>query len=250
MPIHDWSRVDAGVFHDLHLGWIDGLRAVLNRSLLPEPYYALAEPVLGAAVPDVLTLRASAPATESVPAGLYHDADERPLAAATAVVVQDLPPPNDYLALARHIVIKSSLRNDDVVAVIELFSRANKASTEHRDLFLRKSLDVLRSGIHLAFVDVQPPTSPVPAGFHALICEAHGETPPPLAEDRPLEAAAYQVLEDASIRSHRVALRVGDTLPEVPVFLTSHHYVRLPLEETYRYAFGSLARRFRRALGE
>lgn len=40
MPIHDWSRVDAGIVHDFHRGWIHELRARLNEHLLPEPFYA------------------------------------------------------------------------------------------------------------------------------------------------------------------------------------------------------------------
>lgn len=65
MPIHDWSRIDAGIFHHLHLLWIARISAGLNGGLLPEPYYALAEPVLGDVVPDVLTLRALDPASET-----------------------------------------------------------------------------------------------------------------------------------------------------------------------------------------
>lgn len=39
MPIHDWSPVDVGVFHDFHLAWIDVMRLELNARLLPEPFY-------------------------------------------------------------------------------------------------------------------------------------------------------------------------------------------------------------------
>ena len=31
MPIHDWSRVDAGVFHDFHLAWVVEIANALNR---------------------------------------------------------------------------------------------------------------------------------------------------------------------------------------------------------------------------
>ena len=26
MPIHDWSRVDAGIFHDFHHAWIEQIK--------------------------------------------------------------------------------------------------------------------------------------------------------------------------------------------------------------------------------
>jgi hypothetical protein len=43
MPIHDWTRVEAGIFHDFHHAWIEELKRVLNRGILPPEYYALAE---------------------------------------------------------------------------------------------------------------------------------------------------------------------------------------------------------------
>ena len=36
MPIHDWSRVDAGVFHDFHQVWTIEIRNRLNDGLLPD----------------------------------------------------------------------------------------------------------------------------------------------------------------------------------------------------------------------
>jgi hypothetical protein len=40
MPVHDWSRVEAGVYHDFHNAWIIMLRNALNGGLLPAEYYA------------------------------------------------------------------------------------------------------------------------------------------------------------------------------------------------------------------
>ena len=31
MPIHDWTRVDAGIFHAFHHGWIEEMARALNR---------------------------------------------------------------------------------------------------------------------------------------------------------------------------------------------------------------------------
>src|SRR6478736_2713112 len=56
MPIHDWTRVNPGIFHHFHLEWIGDLSRVLNRGLLPPAYYALAEQIAGGFGPDVLTL--------------------------------------------------------------------------------------------------------------------------------------------------------------------------------------------------
>lgn len=43
MPMHDWTRVAAGIFHDFHHEWISEIKRALNRGLLPADYYALAE---------------------------------------------------------------------------------------------------------------------------------------------------------------------------------------------------------------
>jgi hypothetical protein len=59
MPIHDWTRVDAGIFHHFHQRWIGAITDVLNQHLLPSEYYALAEQHGASFEPDVLTLRTS-----------------------------------------------------------------------------------------------------------------------------------------------------------------------------------------------
>jgi hypothetical protein len=63
MPVHDWTRVDAGIFHDFHIAWTVALRDALNDGLLPQGYYVLAEQHAGRPITDVLTLHeSSAPA--------------------------------------------------------------------------------------------------------------------------------------------------------------------------------------------
>jgi hypothetical protein len=57
MPIHDWTRVYGGIFHDFHHEWISTIKHALNQGLLPPDYYALAEQVAGGLHPDVLRKR-------------------------------------------------------------------------------------------------------------------------------------------------------------------------------------------------
>ncbi len=59
MGVHDWTVVDAGIFHDFHTAWIGELRTALNGGLLPKDYYALAEQHAGHTLADILTLHAS-----------------------------------------------------------------------------------------------------------------------------------------------------------------------------------------------
>src|SRR3954469_19642479 len=58
MPIHDWTRVDAGIFHHFHQRWVIAITDVLNQRLLPGDYYALAEQQGAGFEPDILTLKA------------------------------------------------------------------------------------------------------------------------------------------------------------------------------------------------
>ena len=57
MPMHDWTRVEAGTFHDFHLAWIAELRKALNGGVLPPGYYVMAEQRMDNTIPDVLGLR-------------------------------------------------------------------------------------------------------------------------------------------------------------------------------------------------
>lgn len=54
--MHDWTMVDAGIYHDFHHGWIPSIKSSLNRSLLPPDCYALAERIAMGFGPEVLTL--------------------------------------------------------------------------------------------------------------------------------------------------------------------------------------------------
>lgn len=65
MPIHDWTRVDAGVSHASHQQWIIALSNALNAGILPSDYDALPEQLAAGFGPDVLTLQ-----------GMQDDEDE------------------------------------------------------------------------------------------------------------------------------------------------------------------------------
>ena len=57
MPIHDWTRVDAGLFHHFHQEWTVALCNALNAGTLPPDYFALVEQNIRGPIPDVLTLQ-------------------------------------------------------------------------------------------------------------------------------------------------------------------------------------------------
>src|SRR5690348_614933 len=57
MPMHDWTRVPAGIFHAFHHRWISAISDVLNAGILPPEFSALPEQQTAGLGPDVLTLQ-------------------------------------------------------------------------------------------------------------------------------------------------------------------------------------------------
>jgi hypothetical protein len=47
LPVHDWTRVEADIFHDFHVAWVAEIRKALNGGLLPDRFYALVEQHVG-----------------------------------------------------------------------------------------------------------------------------------------------------------------------------------------------------------
>lgn len=83
-------------------------------------------------------------------------------------------------------------------------------------------------------------------GIHAAIWdEMAGEEYIPPA-DQPLTLAAYETA--LSVRAYIRTVAVGDSLPEMPLFLEPIGHVQAPLEATYRTAFTAMPRRWRRVL--
>ncbi len=251
MSIHDWSRVDSGVFHDFHIVWIGRLKGVLNEELLPKPFYALAEPILGEAELDVIALQAMTDSNSSPPTntqkGKHVHSDQTEGAVALApcpVLVEDIVP-DPYARKSRRIVIKNAWQGDRVVAVIEIVSKGNKTSRARVEQFLKKSVSLLEKGIHLVVLDLHIPTALVPHGFHSMISRELGHEPSIAASDRPLSSVSYQVTETGAVRAYLVPLKFGDRLPELAVFLSPHDFVRLPLESTYNDSFRTVPWKFR-----
>ena len=56
MPINDWTRVDAGLFHDFLQDWTVQLCRVLNAGRLPSGFVALIDLQTGGPFPETLTL--------------------------------------------------------------------------------------------------------------------------------------------------------------------------------------------------
>jgi hypothetical protein len=140
MPVHDWTRVDAGLFHDFHQSWTVTLRNALNAGVLPSDYFALVEQNVRGPIADVLTLKL-APGPEAPSNGISG------LAVATRLPPARLVRRNEadkYAARANRITVRH--RHGDVVAVIEIISPGNKGSRSEFRAFVDKSVSLIRQG--------------------------------------------------------------------------------------------------------
>jgi hypothetical protein len=236
MPIHDWTRVDAGIFHDFHHSWIEEIKRCLNRGLLPPEYYALAEQVAGKLGPDVLTLRrpvSGSLSVESAPAsGGIAVAAAPPKVRFHARTEVDL-----YARKAKAVVIRHRSHHQ-VIAMVEIVSPGNKSSQTELSAFVRKAEQALLAGIHLLIVDLFPPGPRDPQGLHRAIWGEGREGDFALPDDQPLTCVSYVGYPCVEVFLEPVA--VGDPLPEMPLFLTPEVYVPLPLDSTYRSAWEAI----------
>lgn len=89
-------------------------------------------------------------------------------------------------------------------------------------------------GIHLAVIDLFPPTPRDPDGIHFAIWNDVGVDEEDDLERpvvKPLTVVSYDAGEDST--AYLEYLAVGDALSEAPIFLAPGYYVNLPLEPTY-----------------
>ena len=249
MPIHDWTRVKAGIFHAFHHEWISEIGRALNRGLLPPEYYALPEQIAGGWGPDVLTLQAPQEGTskarkKSAPANNV------------GVVLAETPPKlrfritdeKKWYATKKKAVTIRHVSEHDLVAVLEILSPGNKSSRDALTAFAQKAHELLAAGVHLAMVDLFPPTRRDPEGIHPILWSDEDEDTFQFDPARPLTCASYVSgpLAEAFVEP----VGVSDKLPDLPVFLTHREYVPVPLEKTYQAAFDAVPEFWRQALVE
>jgi hypothetical protein len=243
MPIHDWTRVIPGIFHDFHLSWIAELKRSLNGGLLPSGYYALAEQFTGKIGPDVLTLQR--PVQKSLPA------EPDP---SGGIVVAEAPPRvrfhgqaeiDIYAAKARALVIRHRSRHQ-IIAIIEIVSPGNKNRQGAFVAFVQKADQALLAGIDLLIVDLFPPTARDPDGIHRAIWPGDDDGDFALPRDKPLTWVSY--VGSPAFEFYLDPVAVGDPLPDMPLFLTQETYVPVPLESTYRAAWETVPEYWRDVL--
>jgi hypothetical protein len=230
MPVHDWTRVEAGLFHSFHQCWIIALCEALNTGGLPPDYYGLAEQSIRGPIPDVLTLRLS-------------PGKGAPNGTAPAVAVADAPPrarvvrsteTGVYVRKADRVTVRH--RHGQIVAVIEIVSPGNKGSNSELRAFVEKTADLIQQGVHMLVIDLFPPGKRDPQGLHKAIWDEFEDEDFAPPADKPLTLAAYSAGPVKTAYVEPIA--VGDVLPDMPLFLEPEVYVPVPLEATYGTAWG------------
>lgn len=233
MPVHDCTRVEAGIFRDFHAAWIAEIRKVLNGGVLPEGYYALAEQHAGRTIADILTLHASPVSQPPLP--LPPAAGGTLLAEAPPRVrrKQTIEP---EAQLRRTLAIRH-VSGHRLVAILEILSPANKDRAEHVEEFTTKAVSALGVGVHVLLVDLFPPGPNDPNGIHSVIQQRlnRWEEPSDVPAEEPLTLASCAA--GPRVETYVEHLAVGAALPEMPVFLQSDRYVNVPLESTYEAAY-------------
>jgi hypothetical protein len=236
MPVHDWTRVEDGIFHAFHVGWIGVIQTSLNGGLLPKGFYALAEQHAGRSIPDILTLHAS-PAPE-------RPSEPLPFSGTGGTAVADAPPkvrrkqriPASAAGRRRTLAIRH-VSGHRLVALVEIVSPANKDRPQSVASFVEKALSALDAGVHLMLVDLFPPGPNDPHGMDGAILQQleEPEEPNAVPADEPLTLASYSSGVDIDIYTEHVA--VGAVLPAMPLFLSSERYIDVPLDATYQEAY-------------
>ena len=224
MPVHDWTRVQGGIFHAFQHGWIEELARALNRGLLPADYYALREQFAAGFGPDVLTLQGVGDdnATAARKPRDVPSARERSVLLAPPQLQLTAETDMEFYRRKQKAVVVRHSSGDRVVAMIEIVSPGNKAARNPLRAFVEKAAELLENGIHLLVIDLHAPS------------------------DRPLTLVAYEA--GNALRTYVVRMAVGDVLSDMPLFLEPGLAVTVPLEATYNAAFAEVPRRWRQVL--
>lgn len=242
MPIHDWTRVSAGVFHDFHNSWIGRLRDALNERVLPSDLYALAEQQGGDVQPDVLTLQRE---TESHQVGTHSEGVLTVIEAPPQVWQTTTYEQSAYVLKRRTLAIHSA-SDDRMIALIEIVSLGYKSGLHAFDQFVEKAIACFEHELHLLIVDLHKPTKRAPQGIHGAIIGSFDGSEYQSPSDKRLTLVAYE--SGIPLKAYIQPVSVGDMLPDMPLFLDRGRYVNVPLEETYQAAFQGLPRHFKQQL--
>jgi hypothetical protein len=237
--MHDWTRVEAGIFHAFHHEWISEIGRALNRGLLPSDYYALPEQQAAGFGPDVLTLQ-DRHAVRADDGGQGIATQARPKAKITVET------PAEFYRRKKSSIVVRHISGDRIVAMVEIVSPGNKSSAHAVKAFVDKACELLHRKIHLLLIDPFPPGKRDPQGLHAAIWERVEDEVVGTTPEQPLTLVSYEC--DLTTRGYIEPIAVGDELPDMPLFLDPDVFVEVPLETTYMAAWEAVPVRWRQVI--
>lgn len=239
MRLHDWTRVEAGIYHDFHFSWIGAIKAQLNTGLLPSGYYASAEQIVRPVEADILTL-ATSPSISNGEKGRGGVAVAEVVPRVSrqlALQYRNTARPRQRSIAIRHVT------GHRLVAVIEIASPSSKDRAKTVNAFVQKVVNLLRAEVHFLVADVFPPGRHNRNGLPgAVVTELMTEsevveepTPLDVPPEEPLTFASFAAGQP--VKAYLEYRAVGAELPTMPLFLTADRYVNLPLGESYGRAW-------------
>lgn len=149
---------------------------------------------------------------------------------------------DSYTKLQRRIEIRH-VSGHRIVALIEIISAENKSSHFKWDAFLQKVLSAMCGGIHLLLLDVHPPTALDPGGVHGSVWGEYTGEVFELPPDADRTLVSYDCGRTRT--AHVEPIAVGQTLRNMPLYLSREGYIDVPLEATYMAAFEGVPRFYR-----
>lgn len=246
MPVHDWTRVEAGIFHDFHHAWIEEIKRALNRGILPADYYALAEQHAAGFGPDVLTLQGRDEDEDEGDSSKSSSAKSGGVVLAAPILKVTAETDLEFYRRKQNTVAVRHVSGDRIVAMIEIVSPGNKSSRNALRAFVQQASELLEKGVHLLIVDLHPPGRRDPNGIHSAIWDDFAGQEYVLPGDKRLTLAAYECA--LSVKSYVIPVAVGDALCDMPLFLKPGGQVPVPLEATYQSAWDAVPQRLRAVL--
>ncbi len=222
MPILNHLDINDIVnFRSFHNSWAVHIAEDLNK-LLPKGFRATPHAQMGSREIDVRTDRTLTEIEKEQFISLYQPTSPPMTARATFPTEIEV-----FVLNVRRPAYKT-------VGAVEIVSVGNKDRPESRNAFVAKCQNLLSQDISLVIVDVLA----VPSfNLHHQLLRALEIPEGKKNEETPLYCAAYcksfDMEELPTIDFWAYALKVGDILPQLPLFITSDVAVPVDLEKTY-----------------
>lgn len=230
MPVHDWTSVSAGAYHDFRNSWIIHLKESLNAGLLPTGYDAMSELHAGEMIPDVLTLQREEFVTDGPP----DSGGVAVLQAPPRTKIKHLLEEHtSYRQRQKTLTIRQT-GSDRLVSIVEIASPSNNDRAQSVVELVYKLRSTLKPRVHVLLIDLIPPGAHDLQCIQAALCEGYEIDYAPPAGQR-LTLAAY--IADRQPTAHAEPVAVGDSSIDMPIFLSVERYIPAPLGRTCMGAY-------------